>query len=682
MDDNTILIRRKCCKKKCKVYLRRIVTSVEISIGLGPPIQEENLEASEETFTVIWYSLSESSPKLVSSQTVHGDLTTGVQLEFVNVSLPNRFNWIVVSRNSQDLSKDHCDLLTTVFEGQPNVIRINERTTVATVFCFSRLSLISEGHFIIQRYDKTLAVAYGMRNNFAGEDGNLSDVITSNPNDEETNSFPMLNSLSTLVFYAITQETFLVDLLSLTGANDILTALQEIALHPWDNVSALYDLIDNEPVVFTPALNTLVLPFWKPSTVPNQWTLAIKFNNTGSKNFIPGGPGFLTIDKNNRLWFNNNTRQGTPNSSTFCVVLESNGQPADFSPIFGGGLLGAGFGIATNPSRDLIAIGNFGWGVTDYNPQEGSVSLIDCNGTLRSPPNGFVQGGFARAQGVFYDRFGNLWICGWGSQSPLGDLDNSGTTFDFPNINSSVTVYIGGDPNQNDTFEFDNPFFGTFDVFVDNDGNAYVSNSGDVSSNVQSSVYHFRLVENKITVVNVWNSPSVDGLRQIIISPMSGLVYVASVIRNSVLQFSKDLTLLDEFDQSLDAPWGIIFDQEGTLFVSNFRADSFVVDPTTFDMEGLFALTVIFNEDKTNTQRLSLPTGGSQILLNNGFPLYGSNSMPSFEPLMRLTSSRVAADGSLYVCNNWKPALLNDLLSNPGGDGYVCFIGVASPSGE
>jgi hypothetical protein len=261
----------------------------------------------------------------------------------------------------------------------------------------------------------------------------------------------------------------------------------------------------------------------------------------------------------------------------------------------------------------------------------------------------------------------------------LGALTND-TTFEFPNQNSSITVYLNGDPSRFDTYEFDNPYFGTFDVFVDGDGNAYVSNAGNLSEGVMSSIYHFRLVDQKITLVNVWNSPSVDGLRQVTISPKTGLIYVASVIRNSVLQFDASLTLLDALDQDMDAPWGIAFDREGILFVSNFRADTFVVDPSTQDMEGLFAMTVVFNEDKTQTQRLSMPTGGNPVFLNNGFPLYGSGSTSSFEPLQRNTGSSIDRSGNVIVCNNWKPALINDLIDNPGGDGYVCFIGVAAAS--
>ena len=62
----------------------------------------------------------------------------------------------------------------------------------------------------------------------------------------------------------------------------------------------------------------------------------------------------MVYDKEGKVWMNNNTTQGTPNSSMFVTILNSDGSPWAKSPIFGGGLLGAGFGIAINNERDKI----------------------------------------------------------------------------------------------------------------------------------------------------------------------------------------------------------------------------------------------------------------------------------------------------------------------------------------
>lgn len=76
----------------------------------------------------------------------------------------------------------------------------------------------------------------------------------------------------------------------------------------------------------------------------------------------------------------------------------------------------------------------------------------------------------------------------------------------------------------------------------------------------------------------------------------------------------------------------------------------------------------------------TLPSAGSQVLLNSGQPLYGIGAPPSYLPLMRLTSVNADMAGNIWAANNWKPSGLNDLLLNPGGDGMVIFVGVAAPS--
>ena len=47
---------------------------------------------------------------------------------------------------------------------------------------------------------------------------------------------------------------------------------------------------------------------------------------------------------------------------------------------------------------------------------------------------------------------------------------------------------------------------------------------------------------------------------------------------------------------------------------------------------------------------------------------------------MRSTGSNIDIAGNLWAVNNWKPAIIQDFESNPGGDGAVVFIGVAFPA--
>jgi hypothetical protein len=40
---------------------------------------------------------------------------------------------------------------------------------------------------------------------------------------------------------------------------------------------------------------------------------------------------------------------------------------------------------------------------------------------------------------------------------------------------------------------------------------------------------------------------------------------------------------------------------------------------------------------------------------------------------------QIDAAGNVWTINNWKPRFDVDVLSNPGGDGIVIFVGLATP---
>ena len=76
----------------------------------------------------------------------------------------------------------------------------------------------------------------------------------------------------------------------------------------------------------------------------------------------------------------------------------------------------------------------------------------------------------------------------------------------------------------------------------------------------------------------------------------------------------------------------------------------------------------------------NLPSGGSEVLLHSGVPLYGVGTTPTFDPLMRLTQVISDQAGNIWAVNNWKPGPYNPTSDlNPGGDGIVIFVGLAKP---
>jgi hypothetical protein len=47
--------------------------------------------------------------------------------------------------------------------------------------------------------------------------------------------------------------------------------------------------------------------------------------------------------------------------------------------------------------------------------------------------------------------------------------------------------------------------------------------------------------------------------------------------------------------------------------------------------------------------------------------------------MMRTTGVNIDQAGNVWTCNNWKPDFDADRAGNPGGDGMVIFIGLATP---
>lgn len=583
--------------------------------------------------------------------------------------------------------------LLSVFDSQSTTVALSERATIANLWCFARFTTINEDETLfLHAPSKEAAILYGMKNNFCLTDGTLSEVIQNSPNGLETNSYPLYNFLSNLWYYAITDTSIYDSLLQYASvpqaANTLYQAFLNLVYFPFTSVGDIYGLIDQSEQVYTPSLPGLSLPSGN-SPIPNQWTLAIKCNDSGAQNFLISGPGYVAFDKNDRAWITNNTRQGTPNSSSFCVVLEPDGSPADFSPLFGGGLLGGGFGVCTDHSKEKIYLGNFGWGPVQCNPQTGSISVFDQQGNAISPPQGYTNK-VMRAQGMIFDRQGNLWISSWGTQAPLAPSKE--TVFDFDSAPSAIVCYPGGDPEAAVSYPFPNKDFGTFDVAADTNGNVFVANAGSPEKNIPSSVYKFRLENGEIVELGNWVSDfeatnkktgaktyGLESFRQITLNENQD-VFVTGIKSSRIVKLDNDLNFITAFTNKLHAPWGVIFDKQGTLFAANFSREP-ENNSNSPALSGNFGVTLIYNEDDNSAQFMTLPTGGEGVTLANGFPLYGNNAPACYEPLLRMTATRVDRVGNLWAINNWKPSAFNDLQENPGGDGVVIFVGVASPGG-
>jgi len=615
----------------------------------------------------------------------------------------NSFYLVVATLNEVELEgktitlrKRNIQLIAT-FDSVSKLVTISEQSTIASAFNFCKFTTLRKnGDINIAASESALSVAYKMKNNFYFTEGKVSDVIISPPNGLQTNSYPMFNFISNIVYYCIVSEDIYNNYLNLTSSGrSFYGGLLHMILNPFDNIKSIYKLIRRKDQVYRPSLTDIQRPL-KSKDLPklNQWTLTIKVNDSGAQNFLISGPGYMTFDKNDRAWISNNIRQGTFNSSTFVIVLESDGTPAPFSPLFGGGLLGGAFGITTDAKKENIYIGNYGWGVTDNNPEVGSISVFTHEGTAISPPNGFCNK-LNRVQGMEFDSKGHLWMCSWGNQDPLTPFDAE-SPYPFADAPSSVVVYLNGDPDNALSFETNkiHTLFGPFSLCIDSNDHIIVANSGN--GDIGSSVYKFKLNEDETAIeyVNHWDSTwrrknGYEWFKQVNVNSKDE-IFVAGTNSSRIVKLDQNLNYCGAYKTNIFGPWGITIDDQDHMYIANFGPTK--TKPGKLGIAIIPAGTSTAKKGKGEIQLMNLPTGGDEVTLANGFPLYGQIVMSSkpkgkgyktpkcYQPLMLLTGSRIDKAGNLWTLNNFKPSFYLDLKTNPGGDGMVIFIGVATPT--
>ena len=538
-------------------------------------------------------------------------------------------------------------------------VTVNELTTVAASYSlaqFYETGVVSGNSF-------ALRIAAGMNDNIVvAATGESSPVLSSSPNADQTNSLRTTRSLANLLAACVYNPGVTAELLELTAPprgpapRNTAQALANLARYPAQNVESIY-LLSKLGSSYLPAL----------VKAPDAWTVTVKVNDSGNDRFLFGGPGNLVFDSKGYAWITNNVRQGKTTSSRVMMVLQPNGLPSDgtdgtpISPVAGGGILGVGFGITIDPAGS-VWVGNFGWGGVNPSSKHGSVSQFSASGQPISGHRGY-RGGPFRAQGMAADAAGNIWITSFG--------------------NDRVYVFLGGDPNSTAKFQ---EYNGSqpFDVAIGPDGTAWVTNSGGLLGFFPSSVAKFVLVHGAIQrqflqfIGNSLKAISVDS---------EGNAWIASKGDNSVYGIRPDGTRIGRFSGGgIDGPWGVTVDGKDNLWVSNFGPTKTGSNFTSGRLTELCGVNRVARPPGTQVgdpispeTGYTVPSAGSQVLLHNGEPLYGRGGPPSFAPIMRQTNAVIDQAGNVWTINNYKPNFDIDVLSNPGGDGIVIFVGLAAP---
>ena len=436
-------------------------------------------------------------------------------------------------------------------------------------------------------------------------------------------------------------------------------ALANLARDPGRNVDGIYalTLLSHS---YTPAL----------VTVPDAWTVTVKVNDSGSDDRLIGGPGNIAFDRRGYAWVTNNTFQGTPNSGDFNLVFKPNGQPADgkkgtpLSPLLGGGVLGGGYGV-TIDSRGSVWFGNFGWGdcpSCDPSPGgNGSVSRFTPSGRPVSPPDAY-QGGPVRVMGMGSDRHDNIWIAS--------------------NGNDGVYVFKRGNPHRSVGFT---QYAGSqpFDVQLAANGTAWVTNGGGFDGAYPSSVARYRLVDGALQRRSL---QFVGKALKAVALDSEGNAWVASQGDDQVYLFAPDGTQIGSFSGGgIDGPWGVTVDGEDNVWVANFGPlELRPRNDFTGRLTKLWGVNAppghSVGDPISPATGYTVPSAGSEVLLHNGERLYGPEGPPCFIPMMRQTALGIDQAGNIWSLNNWKPDFDIDTIGqNPGGDGIIIFVGLASP---
>ena len=168
-------------------------------------------------------------------------------------------------------------------------------------------------------------------------------------------------------------------------------------------------------------------------------------------------------------------------------------------------------------------------------------------------------------------------------------------------------------------------------------------------------------------------------------------LWVSSGGDDHVYAFTKDGTLIGGYQGGgVWGPWGICLDGDDNVWVGNFGPLEVgsVVHGRLTQLAGRKANETghLMGDGLTPQSGYTLPNEGSEILLHDGTPLYGSEGPACFIPMMRTTGLGVDVAGNVWTCNNWKPDFNIDIGNpkigkpgNPGGDGMLIWVGVAAP---
>ncbi|WP_342597290.1 hypothetical protein VKI21_00975 [Cyanobacterium aponinum UTEX 3222] len=580
---------------------------------------------------VLVYKSDLKEANLVGQTTTNGN--GSFQFNLDNFSEDDLFYIVASESNAED---SEVILINAIGNVNPNSdsqnITINERTTIASTYALAQF--ISDEGFIFgpsPGLDNAFSIVPNIANIETGEAG----VIIANEDNEE--ALLIFNTLVNTLSASIATEQNRNTLFDITTLPD--------GDRPESTFEALFNLAEelNQTLSEANARSFFRLAESASNPLPMleefRTTLPIPLHYTAGGMYAVGRMAF---DSQGNAWIANNwdyqsflNGEGDRIPASQITVLNPAGEPILGSPIIDSPIPdtslvnGVGYGVAVG-ADDKAWFANYGNGsIVRFTPDfENNTANLDLWSSAGIQEND-------NPQGIAIDQEGNLWIPNSGGFADLDDL-------------GSVTVYPQGNPSQAVTFTNNDVIGKPFNITIDNEGLAWVTNDQAGNSSVTILDYEdgeIKLIDNIPT-----NAPPT--------SP--------------------------PFPHTFGTPRTVAFDTEGNAWVTNWTTSSLTfIDKETKETQefplglenfGLWGLSV----DSGNQVWAGGFDNFSLVLLNQE----NSRNSTVFESeaLQHITAVQVDPSGNIWLANNWtRESSVSDPENIVGGDGVVQFVGLADP---
>ncbi|MGW9030179.1 NHL repeat-containing protein [Streptomyces sp. NPDC055722] len=496
-----------------------------------------------------------------------------------------------------------------------NAVRVNELTTVATMYALAQFSDRRGIAGPSPGLQNAAATAFNLADPVTGKPGG---AVTGDGANSET--LATLNTLANLVSLCATDTGRCDELLRLatplggTRAADTVQAVLGLAHNPTLSRAGLFALA-RTTAVFTPAL----------PTAPTGWMLAVRY--TAQDLYAPGR---IAFDAKGNVWATNNWVPGTRDPNPFVTVLDPVGRPTLGSPTSGGGMKGGAWGLAIDHEGSVWAPSYGGDAMAKYS----------AAGIPLSPPTGWKNGDLVKPQGVAVDQRGNIWIANsYGLKGAAGA--------------GSVVVYPGGDPSKAITIT-DKSFNHPFAIQIDDKGRAWVTNSHMSFSEILQARRPSQ-VGGSVTIIGPDFKPVTHTRDSSLQAPIGlaldsqGNAWVANFFSSAVTRIRPDGTVAGVYQLTKKIfPWSIAIDGQDRVWVAGF---------------GNSSVSLLCGAETAACPRGA--STGTVLSPEQGF---------QNEAIQHLTAVQIDSSGNAWVANNW-----SKILPPTGGMGLVELIGAATP---